>query len=205
MKLTDFVAMHVVLRSATRTALARPSVPAGLSLRLAPRSELASLGQARSFASRKNKKKGTQSTSTPSEASTPSPAASDTAPASEAAHASDASSNAQSISQEPTSTVETAAPSPFVTPAPAQTLSLDFAPPGPNEQPEEGGRTGARSSKDSLSSIEKRQKRMARLGMAALGLGAIAGVVYMGRDWEPEELTERRLVRGPFIITRFFS
>ncbi|TFK68476.1 NIF-domain-containing protein [Pluteus cervinus] len=70
--------------------------------------------------------------------------------------------------------------------------SLDFSPTvGPEE--DEPKRTGARSSKDTLSSGEQKRRAMSRtmLGMTALGL--IGGVVYLGREWDPEELKERKM------------
>lgn len=35
---------------------------------------------------------------------------------------------------------------------------------------------------------------MSRATLALMGLGAIAGVFYIGREWEDDELREKRLV-----------
>lgn len=69
-------------------------------------------------------------------------------------------------------------------------LSLDFSPAVEEEQV----RTGARSSKNSLSSIERRRRIFLRLTMAAFGVASVVGAVYLGRDWTEDELKERRLV-----------
>lgn len=72
-------------------------------------------------------------------------------------------------------------------------LSLDFSPEaGAHDGPTQ--RTGARSSKDSLSSIERKRRLMGRAALGAFGLGAIAGTIYLGREWEPEELAAKRMV-----------
>lgn len=79
-------------------------------------------------------------------------------------------------------------------PSPAS-LSLDFSPLAEQEdQHEQPQRTGAKSSKDSLSSIERKRRAMSRATLALMGLGAIAGVFYIGREWEDDELREKRLV-----------
>lgn len=88
-----------------------------------------------------------------------------------------------------TPSVNTAPPSPT-------SLSLDFS---PMEEGEPGGgdggdRTGARSNEGSLSSIERRRRFMSRAVLASFGLGMIATAVYLGRDWEPEELSSKRMV-----------
>ncbi|TFK50915.1 HAD-like protein [Heliocybe sulcata] len=54
-------------------------------------------------------------------------------------------------------------------------------------------RTGARSSKDSLSSIERRRRMMGRVSLAILFLAAIAEGLYMGRPWEGDELKEKKM------------
>lgn len=69
--------------------------------------------------------------------------------------------------------------------------SLDFA---PGEDPHQG-RTGAKSSRDSLSSIERKRRFMGRVSMALMLLGAGAATWYSGRDWEDDELRELRMVR----------
>ncbi|KAI0684840.1 HAD-like domain-containing protein [Cytidiella melzeri] len=67
--------------------------------------------------------------------------------------------------------------------------SLDFAP-GEGPQYE---RTGAKSSKDSLSSIERKRRFMGRVSMAMLLLGAGAATWYSGREWEEDELKQPRM------------
>lgn len=63
--------------------------------------------------------------------------------------------------------------------------TLDFSPP---EVGKETQRTGARSSKGSLSTSEKKRRVMGRVTLALLALGFGAHTVYMGREWEEEEL-----------------
>lgn len=68
--------------------------------------------------------------------------------------------------------------------------SLDFA---PGEDPH-SERTGAKSSKDSLSSIERKRRFMGRVSMAVLLFGAGVGTWYSGREWEDDELRQLRMV-----------
>ncbi|KAH7929536.1 HAD-like protein [Leucogyrophana mollusca] len=75
-------------------------------------------------------------------------------------------------------------------PPPSSLPSLDFQPDEPG--PEKTERTGAKSSKDSLSSIERRRRYLGRL---SLGIFAVAlGVqgIYLGREWDAEELQSRK-------------
>ncbi|KAH9006224.1 HAD-like protein [Lactarius hatsudake] len=74
-------------------------------------------------------------------------------------------------------------------PTPPATLSLDFAPPEPGAEQE---RTGAKSSKDSLSSIERRRQQLGRVSFGLFAIGLLAGGVYIGREWSEEELVERK-------------
>ncbi|KAG8925296.1 mitochondrial inner membrane protein required for protein import [Tulasnella sp. 417] len=67
---------------------------------------------------------------------------------------------------------------------PTKAISLDF---DPASDPLKGGRTGARSAKDSLSSIERRRKVMTRVTLALGVFGLAAGWVYAGREWEAGE------------------
>lgn len=62
----------------------------------------------------------------------------------------------------------------------------------------EGGRTGARSSQGSLSSIERKRRMLARATMLALGIGLGAAAVNLGNEWETEELRAKKMVRGPY-------
>ncbi|KAF9047783.1 HAD-like domain-containing protein [Panaeolus papilionaceus] len=69
--------------------------------------------------------------------------------------------------------------------------ALDFSPVEiPHEQEK---RTGARSSKDSLSTGERKRRFMSRVSLALMlaGLGTYA--VYMGRDWEEDELRAKKM------------
>ncbi|KAH8103481.1 HAD-like protein [Cristinia sonorae] len=68
--------------------------------------------------------------------------------------------------------------------------SLDISP-AVEEEPKQ--RTGARSSKDSLSSIERKRRFMGRVSLAALLLGAAVQTWYMGREWDEDELKDKRL------------
>ena len=77
-------------------------------------------------------------------------------------------------------------------PTPPTTLSLDFAPPEPGAERE---RTGAKSSKDSLSSIERRRRQLGRVSFGLFAIGLLSGSVYLGREWSDDELVERKLVR----------
>jgi hypothetical protein len=73
------------------------------------------------------------------------------------------------------------------------TLSLDFAPVEPGA---ERMRTGAKSSKDSLSSIERRRRQLGRVSFGLFALGLLSGCVYLGREWTEDELVSRRSVRA---------
>jgi hypothetical protein len=82
------------------------------------------------------------------------------------------------------------------TPPSPTTLSLDFAPPEPSTERE---RTGAKSSKDSLSSIERRRRQLGRVSFGLFALGLVGGGIYLGRQWTEDELVSRRSVRAsPF-------
>ncbi|GLB37985.1 putative import inner membrane translocase subunit TIM50 [Lyophyllum shimeji] len=79
------------------------------------------------------------------------------------------------------------------TPLPSGSVpSLDFAPPDPTEQQQ---RTGARSSKGSLSSAERRRRNMGRLTLALLAVAFGVNTVYMGREWDDEELKAKKMTR----------
>lgn len=80
---------------------------------------------------------------------------------------------------------------PAPTPSTSSVPSLDFS---PVEESQERERTGARSSKDSLSSIERRRRFMSRVSLAFMLFGAGMGTWYLGRDWEDGELKELRIV-----------
>ena len=80
-----------------------------------------------------------------------------------------------------------------VTPPSPASLSLDFAPNAEQEE-EPAQRTGARSSKDSLSSIERRRKAMGRATLATFAVGLLAGTAYLGREWTEEDLKDKKMV-----------
>ena len=63
-------------------------------------------------------------------------------------------------------------------------------------------RTGARSAKDSPSSIERKTRLMSRLmvGVAALGLGMYAA--SLGGEWTEAELKEKKMVNSPLLMFR---
>ncbi|KIJ51252.1 hypothetical protein M422DRAFT_26671 [Sphaerobolus stellatus SS14] len=71
-------------------------------------------------------------------------------------------------------------------------LSLDFAPeeaPGPE-------RTGAKSSEGSLTSLEKKRRRIARIFMGMILVGLGYGAIDLGRPWEPQELNGKKPVEA---------
>ncbi|RDX48583.1 NIF-domain-containing protein [Lentinus brumalis] len=68
--------------------------------------------------------------------------------------------------------------------------SLDFS---PGEEDARQERTGAKSSKDSLSSIERRRRFMGRVSFAFMLAGAGAATWYMGRPWEEDELRAKKM------------
>lgn len=79
------------------------------------------------------------------------------------------------------------------TPPPSTSLpSLDFQPAEP--EPEKTQRTGAKSSKGSLSSIERKRRFLGRLSLGVLAVALGVQVVYLGRDWETDELKGRKQV-----------
>ena len=78
-------------------------------------------------------------------------------------------------------------------PPPPSLPSLDFQPVEPG--PEQSQRTGAKSSKDSLSSIERKRRFLGRLSLGVLAVALGVQVVYLGREWEADELKARKQVR----------
>ncbi|OCH93529.1 HAD-like protein [Obba rivulosa] len=76
-------------------------------------------------------------------------------------------------------------------PQPSPSLSLDFSPQEEAEEKQE--RTGARSSKDSLSSIERKRRNLLRTMFGVLLIGAGVETWYLGRDWDEEELKARKI------------
>ena len=122
---------------------------------------------------------------------------------------SDSASSASSSSSNPSSTSQSetlsASSPPHDTPPNPSTLSLDFSPAeGQHDSSQSGAsgqqRTGAKSSKDSLSSIERKRRNMTRTTLVMWGLGMIAGAVYMGREWEEGELKQMKVVSDSFLV-----
>ena len=71
--------------------------------------------------------------------------------------------------------------------------TLDFSPP---EFRKESQTTGAKSSKGSLSSSERKRRFMGRVSLALLALALTGQTVYLGREWEEDELKAKKLVRA---------
>jgi hypothetical protein len=78
--------------------------------------------------------------------------------------------------------------------------SLDFSPEVQEEQT-----TGAKSSKDSLSSVEIKRRRLGRISLAVLVLGFGINAVYMGREWDESELKAKKLVSLSVGVTHLCS
>src|SRR5712671_1201424 len=124
----------------------------------------------------------------------PAQGASDSAPPSPApTHAHAPAPPAASAPTTPVDAANVSESDALAPPAPT-TLSLDFAPPEP--QGAERERTGAKSSKDSLSSIERRRRQLGRVSFGLFALGLLGGGVYLGREWTEDELVSRRAVRA---------
>ncbi|KAF9496368.1 NIF-domain-containing protein [Pleurotus eryngii] len=85
---------------------------------------------------------------------------------------------------------------------PVQTAfpSLDISPVEPVEEKQ---RTGARSSKDSPSSIERRRRYLGRVSLAMLVLTFGVNSVYMGREYDEEELKFRKMKAEEAPATRW--
>lgn len=71
--------------------------------------------------------------------------------------------------------------------------TLDFSPP---EFQKESQTTGAKSSKGSLSSSERKRRFMGRVSLVLLALAFTGQTVYLGREWEEDELKAKKLVRA---------
>lgn len=86
---------------------------------------------------------------------------------------------------------------PTTSPLPDSLPSLDFSPEAtPKQQAQE--RTGARSSKGTMSASEKKRQNMGKLSFGLLGLSLGLGIFYMGREWEEDELQAKKLVSNHF-------
>lgn len=90
----------------------------------------------------------------------------------------------------PANSEETRSEAPTSAPPLSSLPSLDFA---PGEEPHQE-RTGARSSKDSLSSIERRRRLWSRVFLGVLLVGAGFQTYYMGRELDEYDLKEFRMV-----------
>jgi import inner membrane translocase subunit TIM50 len=95
-------------------------------------------------------------------------------------------------------------------PSPPQ-LNLDFQPPVPHveagrEEDAQGQhRTGAKSSKNSLSSIERRRRYVGRIALGVLALAFGVQVAIMGREWEEGELKAKKMVCMALYQTHTYS
>ena len=69
--------------------------------------------------------------------------------------------------------------------------TLDFSPPEPSEETQ---KTGAMSSKGYKTASERTRRSRTRLSLAVLFLALGANAVYMGREWEEEELKMKKMV-----------
>ena len=69
--------------------------------------------------------------------------------------------------------------------------TLDFSPPEPSE---EAQRTGAMSSKEYKTVSERTRRSRTRISLLLLFLALSANAVYMGREWEEEELKTKKMV-----------
>ena len=69
--------------------------------------------------------------------------------------------------------------------------TLDFSPPEPLG---ESQRTGAMSSKEYKTVSERTRRSRTRISLALLFLAFTANAVYMGREWEEEELKLKKMV-----------
>ncbi|KAG6909186.1 hypothetical protein DXG01_001700 [Tephrocybe rancida] len=95
------------------------------------------------------------------------------------------------VQPKPTASEEPSAPAEPAAPLTSGNLpSLDFSPPDPAEQQQ---RTGARSSKGSLSSAERQRRYVGRVALAMLAVAFAANTVHMGREWEEDELSAKKL------------
>ncbi|KAI9569145.1 HAD-like domain-containing protein [Boletus coccyginus] len=84
-------------------------------------------------------------------------------------------------------------PPPAASATPSSPPSLDFNPAESLEHADRAERTGAKSSKGALSSIERRKRYLARLSLGVLAVALGAQAFYLGRDWEAEELASKKM------------
>ncbi|KAK7472010.1 mitochondrial inner membrane protein required for protein import [Stygiomarasmius scandens] len=107
--------------------------------------------------------------------------------------------NQQSSSKDAAESAKDASKTPEVPREPMMTRqnltsvpSLDFSPPDPKE---EAQTTGARSSRDTLTSAEQQRQTMGRITFAILTVALGLGLWNMGREWDEEELKKKKLTR----------
>ena len=136
--------------------------------------------QTRAFASKRSKRPPQESPDSQPAASSRPPAKSKNEPL-----------NPDPLNPEPQPVVPSEVSDPKLSELPSLS-TLDFT--AADEKPR-SDRTGARSAKDSPSSIERKTRFMSSLmvGVAALGLGMYA--VTLGGEWTEAELKEKRMVR----------
>ncbi|KAL0955543.1 hypothetical protein HGRIS_001779 [Hohenbuehelia grisea] len=81
--------------------------------------------------------------------------------------------------------------------------SLDISPLEPPREQGGGQRTGARSSRDTLSSAELKRRNFGRVAMGVFALGFGLNAIYMGREYEDEELKDRKMTLETAPTTRW--
>ncbi|KAA1470459.1 HAD-like protein [Dentipellis sp. KUC8613] len=180
--------MHPILARAASRSLSRPAarhIPGTSTILLS-----------RSLATKIPKNKLPRSTSAPKQSPKP--------PTSEPPSTPESTTSIPPA-EPPTKDVPPPAPAPHPT-----ELSLDFSPPDPSlpapaseGDSEHAQRTGARSSKDSLSSIERKRRMYGQASLVMFAVALAAGGVYLGREWEEGELEERRLAPDAVPNTRW--
>ena len=138
--------------------------------------------QARTFASKKSKRPQQE----PSDSQPAAPSQSSSKPSNDPL-------NADSPTPEPAPTTPSEVSDPKLAELPSLS-TLDFTAADEQQRSE---RTGARSAKDSPSSIERKTRLMSRLmtGVAVLGLGMYAA--SLGGEWTEAELKEKKMVSSP--------
>ena len=106
-----------------------------------------------------------------------------------------ASSNQAKPPREPETSKKPADSTPMNEPVEPKTMSsvptLDFSPPEPSA---EAQKTGAMSSKGYKTASERTRRSRTRISLAVLFLALGANAVYMGREWEEEELKMKKMV-----------
>ncbi|KAF8655081.1 hypothetical protein AX16_003246 [Volvariella volvacea WC 439] len=86
-------------------------------------------------------------------------------------------------------------------PLPSSLPSLDFSP--DELQEEQPKRTGAKASTDSMTTGERKRRVVSKMTFVAMVLGFAGYAVYMGREWEPEELRAKKMTLETAPSTRW--